>query len=51
MWWLHTTLSFTSGLQIRAIVPSTKSKQLYKGAQFQATEFTYLCKYDDYKKY
>ena len=35
--WLHTTLSFKRGIQIRAIFPSAMSKQLYKGVPFPAT--------------
>ena len=42
---------FKTGLQIRTIVPSSKSKQLYKGAPFPATVSAYLCKYGDCKKY
>ena len=40
---IYTTLSFKTGLQIRAIVPTTKSKQLYKGAPFPGTASAYLC--------
>ena len=34
-----------AGLQIQAIVPPTKSKQLYNAAPFPGTESAYLCKY------
>ena len=37
VWWLYTTFSFKTGLQIRVIVPLTKPKQLYEGAPFPAT--------------
>ena len=38
MWWL------------RAIVPTTKSNQLYEGAPFPATASQYLSKYGGCKK-
>ena len=41
---------FKTGLQVRAIVPSTMPEQLYKGAPFPATVFTYFCKYGNCKK-
>ena len=37
--------------KIRAFVPSTKSKELHKGAPFPATGFIYLCKYDNCIRY
>ena len=47
----YTTLSFTTGVQIQAIFPPKKSKQLYKGAPSSATASAYLCKYGACKKY
>ena len=49
-WRLYITLSFKTGLQIRAVFPSTKPKQFYKGAPFPATASAYLCKYGGCKK-
>ena len=49
--WLYTTISFKTGIQIQAIVPPTKSKQLYNGAPFPATASAYFCKYGGCKEY
>ena len=37
-------------MQVRTIVPPTKSKQLYNVAPFPATASTYFCKYGGCKK-
>ena len=39
--WLYTTLSFKTGLQVRAIGPPTKSKQLHKGVPFPTAASAY----------
>ena len=51
MSWLYKTISFKTGVQIRAIIPPTKSKQLYKGVPFPAAASAYLCKHGGCKKY
>ena len=50
MWRLYTNTSFKTGLQILAIIPSTKPKQLYKDIAFPATASACLCKYGGCKK-
>ena len=41
MLWLYTILSFKTGLQVRAIGPPTKLKQLHRGAPFPAAASAY----------
>ena len=51
MSWLYATLSFKTSIQIQAIVPPTKSRQVCKDAPFSATASAYFCKYGDFKEY